>query len=142
MSNDLHAAVAEPAKSKLEKNAILVPDHTVVFIPVKDREEAHYCCALLNSSVAGLIVASYITMHPSPHVLEHVRLPQFAPQDKQHQRLAKLSLEAHQLTGEALEAEHKRLATVEAQIDETAAAVWGISDTKLRDIQFGLADLK
>jgi hypothetical protein len=31
---------------------------------------------------------------------------------------------------------------VEADIDETAAAVWGISDSELRDIQSSLADLK
>jgi SAM-dependent methyltransferase len=142
LSNDLRASVAEPAKSTKAKNRILVPDHTVVFIPLKDRAEAHYCCALLNSSIGGLIVASYVTLHPSPHVLEHVRLPQFDPQDTQHQRLAKLSLEAHQLTAEAPETEHQRLAKVEADIDETSAAVWGISDTELRDIQSSLADLR
>jgi hypothetical protein len=81
-------------------------------------------------------------VHPSPHVLEHVRLPQFDPNDTQHERLAKLSVEAHQLAVEAPDAEHQRLAMVEAEIDETAAAVWGITDTELWDIQSSLADLK
>ncbi|HVM50990.1 MAG TPA: N-6 DNA methylase [Candidatus Acidoferrum sp.] len=143
LSNDLRAGVAEPTKSTKVTNSILIPDHTVVFIPCKERDEAHYCCALLNSSVGGLIVASYITMHPSPHVLEHVRLPQFDAQDKQHQRLAELSLQAHQLTTQAPDDAAKRLAKVEAEIDEAAAAaVWGISATELRDIQSSLADLK
>jgi hypothetical protein len=31
---------------------------------------------------------------------------------------------------------------MEANIDETATAVWGISDTELREIQPSLADLK
>ena len=143
LSNDLRAGVAEPTRSTTVKNSILVPDHTVVFIPLRDRTEAHYCCALLNSSIAGLIVASYITLHPSPHVLEHVRLPQFDAADKRHQRLAELSLEAHQLAAQADEGPPKRLAKVEAEIDETAAAaVWNISATELRDIQSSLADLK
>jgi hypothetical protein len=51
-------------------------------------------------------------------------------------------VEAHQLTAEVPEAEHQRLGKVEADIDETAAAAWGISDSELRDIQSSLADLK
>lgn len=139
LSNDLRAGVAEPTKSTKVKNRVLVPDHTVVFIPLKDREEAHYCCALLNSSIGGLIVASYVTLHPSPHVLEHVRLPQFDATDKRHQRLAELSSEAHEL---ATAAAQPRLEKVEAEIDDQAAAVWAITTSELRDIQSSLTDLR
>ncbi len=142
LSNDLRAGVAEPAKSPNGKSRILVPDHTVIFIPLTNRDEAHYCCALLNSSIGGLIVASYISLHPSPHVLEHVRLPKFDAQDKRHQRLAELSLEAHAVAAETTEAAQKRLVKVEAEIDKQAAAVWAINSTELRDIQSSLADLK
>jgi hypothetical protein len=142
LSNDLRAGVAEPASRTKTKSRVLVPDHTVVFIPLKDREEAHYCCALLNSSIGGLIVASYVTLHPSPHVLEHVRLPKFDTKDERHQRLAELSTQAHELAAEATERAQERLPKVEAEIDEQAAAVWEISATELRDIQSSLADLK
>jgi SAM-dependent methyltransferase len=142
LCNNLRAGVAEPVKSAKYKNSILFPDHTVVFIPLKDRNEAQYCCALLNSSIAGLVVASYVTLHASPHVLEYVRLPKFDAKDKRHQRLAELSATAHQLAAEDTETARKRLAKIEAEIDKTAATVWGISDTELRDIQSSLADLR
>jgi len=142
LSNDLRAGVAEPTKVAKVKNRTLAPDHTVVFIPLKGRAEAHYCCGLLNSSISGLMVASYVTLHPSPHILEHVRLPKFDAKDKRHRRLAELSLEAHQLAAEATSAAQKRLAKVETEIDDQAAAVWGISPAELRDIQSSLADLR
>jgi hypothetical protein len=88
LSNNLRVGVVESAQKSQIKNKILVPDHTVIFIPLKNRDEAHYCSAVLNSSIAGLIVASYITMHPSPHILEHVRLLKFDAHNKQHCRLA------------------------------------------------------
>jgi len=142
LSNDLRAGVAEPGKGGKGKNRVLVPDHTVVFIPLKDRQEAHYCCALLNSSIAGLVVASYITLHPSPHVLENVCLPKFDAADKRHQRLAGLSAEAHDLAAEPSEKNTETLREKEAEIDQKAAEVWAITATELRDIQSSLADLR
>lgn len=142
LSNDLRVGVAEPTKDANVKTRILIPDHTVILIPLKDRDEAHYCCALLNSSVSGLIVASYITLHPSPHVLEHVRLPRFDAKDRHHRRLAELSDKAHALAAESSDAAEKRLAVLETETDKTAAAVWGISDDELGDIRSSLADLR
>jgi hypothetical protein len=88
-------------------------------------------------------VKSYgVETQTSTHVLEYVRLPKFDTKDKQHQRLAELSAQAHQLAAEATERAQKRLRTVETEIDEQAAAVWSITPTELRDIQSSLADLK
>jgi Xaa-Pro aminopeptidase len=98
---------------------------------------------MLSSSIAVLVVKSYgVETQTSTHVLQYIRLPKFDAKDKQHQRLAELSAEAHQLAVEAAERAQKRLRTVEAEIDEQAAAVWDISATELRDIQSSLADLR
>ncbi len=35
-----------------------------------------------------------------------------------------------------------KIKTIETEIDQTAAAIWGISDAELADIQFSLADLR
>jgi hypothetical protein len=142
VGNNIRAGVAETRKDSKAGNKVVVPDHTVVFIPLADRDEAYFCCCLLNSSIAGLVVASYVTLHPSPHVLEHVRLPQFDVKDQRHQRLAELSEQAHGLAAEASDAARKHLVALETEIDETAAAVWGITATELSDIRFSLADLK
>jgi len=125
------------------KKRVIIPDHRLICVPLYNEEEAHFVCALLNSSISVLIVKSYcIETQISTHVLKHVRLPQFDVKDKRHQRLTKLSATAHQLAAEATESAQKHLAKIEAEIDETAAAVWGISDTELRDIQSSLADLR
>jgi hypothetical protein len=125
------------------KSKVVIPDHKLMFVPLRDKEEAHYVCAMLSSSISVLVVKSYgIETQTSTHVLEYVRLPKFDVKDKRHQRLAELSAEAHQLAAEATEAAQKRLEKLEAEIDEQAAAVWDISTTELRDIQSSLADLK
>ncbi len=142
LSNDLRAGVAEPFADSKSGNKVVMPDHTVVFISLSSRDEAHFCCALLNSSPAGLAVASYITLHPSPHVLEHIRLPRFVSHDKQHAQLSLLSQRAHELATKDDEKSLKKLAEVEVEIDSLASTVWDISDTELRDIQSSLNDLR
>jgi hypothetical protein len=125
------------------KSKVVIPDHKLMFVPFRDKEEAHYVCAMLSSSISVLVVKSYgIETQTSTHVLEHVRLPKFDAKDKWHQRLAELSAAAHQLAGEATESAQKQLGKVEVEIDEQAAAVWNITATELRDIQSSLADLK
>ena len=125
------------------KRRVIIPDHKLMFVPLGEKEEAHYVCAMLSSSIAVLVVKSYgVETQTSTHVLQYIRLPKFDAKDKQHQRLAELSAEAHQLAIEAAERAQKRLRTVEAEIDEQAAAVWDISATELRDIQSSLADLR
>ncbi len=141
-AQELNAGVAGSEGSQFLSKRVIVPDQTAIFVPLQAQEEAHYLCAMLNNSIFNFIATSYIVLHFVTHILDNIAVPKFHATDKRHQRLAELSLEAHQLSAEAPEAEHKRLGTVEAQIDETAAAVWGISDTELRDIQSSLADLR
>lgn len=141
LSNDLRVGVTELSKDAKSKNEILIPDHTVVFIPLENREEAHYCSAVLNSSIAGLIVASYVTLHPSPHILENIRLSKFDTKNQQHRRLAELSKAAHALAAES-EPDVKRLEAIEFEIDEAAAKLWDISAAELSEIKFSLADLQ
>lgn len=98
---------------------------------------------MLNSATAVLIVKSYgVETQTSTHVLEYVRLPKFDTKDKRHARLAELSVEAHRLAAAATESAQTDLKETEKEIDETAAAVWGITATELKDIQFSLADLR
>ena len=75
----------------------LIPHHTLIMIPTPTPEEAHYLAALLNSAPATLVVQGYVSLHPSPHVLEHVAIPKFDPANPLHQSLASLSQQAHQL---------------------------------------------
>ncbi len=125
------------------KSKVVIPDHKLMFVPLRDVTEAHYVCAMLNSAVAVLIVKSYgIETQTSTHVLEYVRLPKFDAADKRHQRLAELSAAAHEHVAAATESAQKDLKKAEEEIDEKAAEIWGITATELKDIQFSLADLR
>lgn len=127
----------------IDEQKVVIPDHKLMFVPVENATEAHYLCAMLNSSTAVLIVKSYgVETQTSTHVLEHVRVPQFNSADEHHQRLANLGARAHELAREASEASGEALKNLEADVDQLAANVWNVTDAEFRDIQFSLADLK
>ena len=125
------------------ESKVIIPDHKLMFVPLHSADEAHYVCAMLNSSPAVLIVKSYgVETQTSTHVLSHVRVPQFDRKQKSHQRLSKLSGSAHDLARGENEAVRKQLTKIEAEIDEIAAEVWSITDAELRDIQYSLSDVR
>jgi len=103
-------------------------------------EEAYYIAALLNSCPSTLLVQGYVSLHPSPHVLEHVAIPKFDPAKALHKRLSTLSGQAHKLAAEGKggEAELRR---VETEIDRLAAQLWGITEEELAEIRQALANL-
>ena len=85
-----------------------------MFVPLESEAEAHFVCALLNSSATVFLVKSYgIETQTSTHVLEHVRLPRFNTHDKQHARLSKLSQQAHELAAKLDELSSSSLGELE-----------------------------
>lgn len=131
VAQDLRAAVS------VEENQALVPDHTLVMIPVPSAEEAHYICAMLNSTPANYIVRNYVALHPAPHILKYLRVRRFRETDSDHRRLASLSQRCH---AAAARGDRGRVATLEKEVDRAAARVWGITDDELDSIQEGLAE--
>ncbi len=127
VAHTLDAAVAAPQGRKPG-----VPDHTLILVECGSRQEAHYLCGALNSTPARLAVQAYIVLHPDPHILERVRIPRFDPQNAVHRRLAELSEQAHQAARRGDEA---TLRGIEAEIDQQAAQLWGLSQAELREIQ-------
>ncbi len=130
----LNAAVAPPFDDKPT-----VADHTLILVDCTTRKEAHYLCAVLNSSPARLVVQAYIVLHPDPHILQHIRIPRYDPSDPVHQRLAELSQGAHEA---ARAQDEKRLRQIEAEIDRQAAQLWGLTDSELHEIQQSLRELE
>ena len=133
VAHTLDASVALPHDGKPT-----VPDHTLILVECSGEEEANYLCAAVNSSPARLAVQAYIVLHPDPHILEHIRIPRYNPQDAVHRRLAELSQAAHQAARREDAAE---LARLEAEIDRQAAQVWGLSQEELCEIQRSLREL-
>jgi len=120
----------------------VVPQETITLVECSDEYEAHYICALVNSSPFQFAATSYSQeggkSMGSPHILEHVRIPRFDPGDPVHGRLAELSKEAH---AAAAKGEAQGLRAIEAEIDQQAAQVWGLSAEELRAVQESLSEL-
>ncbi|CUU36913.1 MAG: N-6 DNA methylase [Fimbriimonadales bacterium] len=95
-SSLMTAAVVGAYEGKL-----VIPDHKLMLIDCASEEEAHYLCALLNSSIVALKVLAYaVSIQMDPHILERLRIPRFDPQNPVHRRLAELSARAHQIVSQ------------------------------------------
>jgi hypothetical protein len=117
-----------------------VPDHKIMMIPFDDESEAHYVCALANSSPFRLAVGAYsINIQQDPHVFQNVRIPSYLATNAAHKRLAQLSEQAHKA---AVEGELGELPKIEKEIDRQAAEVWGLTEQELKQIQETLKELE
>jgi len=126
----------------LHKGKSIVPQETVTLVECPNENEAHYICALVNSSPFQFAAISYSQeggkSMGSMHILEYIRIPRFDPNDPVHRCLSRLSKRAHKVAKDGNEA---RLREIEAKIDLRAAKLWGLSDEELREIQESLAEL-
>ena len=118
---------------------VAVPDHKLMLVDFETRDEAHYVCAVLNSSPARFIVLSYgITTAMATHILNNVAVPRYDRNNQTHKRLAALSELAHEATA----ADDKRqVKEIEEEIDQLAAELWGLTPRELADIKRSLEEL-
>jgi hypothetical protein len=93
-----------------------IPDQKVILIPFDDAGEAHYVCAFLSSSVTAALLDRYLGVDASTHILDYVALRRFVPDDENHQRLAALSMAAHQAAAAGVD-----VAPFEQEIDGIVA---------------------
>ncbi|MEM0460533.1 MAG: hypothetical protein QXZ31_11745 [Thermofilaceae archaeon] len=143
-----HVAVVGPVSDRQLGNKVLVPDHTIVLVPMNSEEEAHYLAAVLNSSIIAL-VGTYMPVKG----LENLSIPKFDPNNPIHRELAELSRRAHELA-KCIYATSKpdycsevrnplaELERVEEEIDRLVARLYGIPEEALQDIKKLLAILK
>jgi SAM-dependent methyltransferase len=133
----------EAAVIGLHEGKPIVPQETVTLVECSSENEAHYICALVNSSPFQFAAISYSQeggkSMGSMHILEHIRIPRFDPNNPVHCRLAELSKQAHQAAVGAQGV--APLEQIESEIDLWAAKLWDLSDDELRDIQQSLAIL-
>ena len=117
----------------------VVPDHKLMLVAVASEMEAHYLCASLNSAPARLLVASYsVEIQMDTHILTHVSIPRFDANNPAHTQLAALSKQA---TALARPEDKMALARVQTDVDDAAAALWGLSKSELVDINLSLMDV-
>ena len=117
--------------------APLIADAKLIVVECSSSDEAHFLAACLNSSPARFVIPSYvIEVQVSTHVLSHVRVPDYDGSPL-HRDLAAKSRLCH---AAAAKGDLRTTALLEAQIDEGAARLWGITDDELKAIQDALAE--
>jgi hypothetical protein len=137
LANELDAAVVNELDVHGERKPV-VPDHTCILVECENHDEAHYLCAMVNSSPARLAIRNYIVLHPDPHVLNNIHVPQFSPKNRTHAKLAELSEAAHKAAtkGDEAEVEH-----IEKEVNQWAAKLWNLSDEELAEIKRSLEEM-
>jgi hypothetical protein len=105
---------------------IILPEHVLSFVPLGSKKEAHYVCAILNSSIVN---ASLRTLSSggksglSASIVGKIRLDKFNPKNSLHETLAELSIEAHSLAkqnnDEMLKKIEKRISDVVEELYRT-----------------------
>jgi hypothetical protein len=132
----------EAAVVDLHEGKPIVPQETVTLVECSSANEAHYICALVNSSPFQFAAISYSQeggkSMGSMHTLEHIRIPRFDRKNPVDFRLADLSKQAHDA---AKVGDETRLQEIEAEIDRWAAKLWDLSDDELREIQRSFREL-
>ena len=99
MANDLVAAVISQHKTQFGYK-IIIPTDTTSLIACANEEEAHFICAILNSSVVREFIKSYSSAgrgFGAPSVMEHVGIPKFDTKNKLHLDISESSKRLHDL---------------------------------------------
>ena len=129
MANDVIAAVICQAKTDFGWKTIIPTDTTSLFA-TKVENEAHYLCAILNSTSVRKFIKSYSSAgrgFGTPSVMEHVGIPKFNTDNPLHKKLSKLSKSLHKLRSDEKEED---IGTLEEEVDKT---VWKLFGRKGKD---------
>jgi len=136
MGSEIEAAVLSPKDDKNIGKKPLIPQETISFIPLENENEAHYLCAILNSTEVNALVKSFSQLggksFATPSILNQINIPKFDLENRLHARLAELSKKAHEY---AEKGDKETLTKVENEIDELVAELYGISKTELRKLK-------
>ncbi|MEM2696090.1 MAG: class I SAM-dependent DNA methyltransferase [Thermoproteota archaeon] len=152
-------AVVGPMHIKLPHGEIVselkptVPEHSVILLGFEKPSEAYYVCGVLNSSIVRAVIASYTyELGQYVHILEHVNVPRYDPNNPLHRQISQLSMKAHELAKciysevkpdcREIRNPEEELAKVEEEIDRLVAELYGIPEAALKDIKRLLAILK
>jgi len=148
MASDLEAVVLSKIKTPIGEKDV-IPTDTTSLIPFKSAEEAHYVCAILNSSPVRFCVRSYSSGgrgFGAPSIIRHFGIPKYDMENEDHWRVSELSKRAHTLAKRYYEQNdlqaREELKEVEERIDKAVVGLYGITDKELEDVRRTLGGLK
>jgi hypothetical protein len=123
MASKIIAVVLSSLKTELDIKPLLSTD-TTTFIPVKNRQEAHYLCAILNSDIVNNFIKSFSAAgrgFGTPSVMENIAIPKFKQSNRVHKKLAELSEKAHDFVKKS-----KDIKEIENEIKSNVLKLWNI----------------
>ena len=116
--------VVSSVEDEILGKKILLPEHIMSFIPSNNQQEAHYICAILNSSLIRKLLPTLSQKGKSAlsgTIIKKIKLNRFSSKNNIHIELANLSIVAHKLAKEDNEAQLK---DIETRIDEIVKALY------------------
>ncbi|MFZ5517886.1 MAG: Eco57I restriction-modification methylase domain-containing protein [Candidatus Zhuqueibacterota bacterium] len=141
VGNNMKCAVVGDREQEFLTNRVVTPIETVVFVPFEDINEAHFFCALLNSSICSFAISSYSNKGTgsfgSPHVLEHIAITRYDMSNETQKELSGLSKQCHEKVAAGIS-----VSDLENKIDELAAELWGLTKEELKDIKESLEEMR
>lgn len=127
------AAVVGPDESTKP----IVPDHRLMLVACMHPEEAHFLCAVLNSSISRLIVQSHVIgTQISAHVLEKLGVPCYDAESALHVRISALG----QAASDAAAGGHPTV-QIEADLDAAVGELFGLAAEEVIAVASSLAEL-
>jgi hypothetical protein len=137
IGSSLAADAIEP-----DEGRAIIPQETHTLVAVLSRDEALYLAAVVNSLPFNFAAVSYSQTggksFASPHILENIRVPKFDGKKACCRKLAEFGAKAKQALAAGRETE---LEKVSGQIDDTALELWRLTQSDLKEIQAGYAEI-
>jgi hypothetical protein len=112
--------------------AAVIPNGKVMMIPFDSEVEAHYVCAVLNSSLARDRINAAISSEAHAEVLDLISLPAFDRTDKIHIKLAE---QARYCQVATVNGEPGDVAKSESEIDRLVACLWESRSSEVETAQ-------
>jgi hypothetical protein len=125
MTTDLIATVISQSKTPFGYKTI-IPFETTALIATDKESEAHYLCAIINSTPVRDFIKSFSSAgrgFGTPSVMEHVGIKKFDSKNELHKKLADISKKCHQFKTEGKEEE---VAKLEKENDKLVKQLFGI----------------
>jgi len=97
-SKKMTTTVVSTLDDKFLGNKNIVTDSKVLYVSFNDKNEVNYLCAVLNSRLIGEIIEAYtIDIQKGIDIVKNINIPKYNSKNKLHEKLADLSIKAHEL---------------------------------------------
>ena len=123
MASKMVAAVLSTAVTPYGRRAVISTD-TTSFFALDNKLEAHYLCAIVNSSLVDKYIRSFSAPgrgFGAPSVMETLGIPRFEEKNDLHNTLARLSINAHKRV-----TQDKDNQQIDEKIENMVKRLWNI----------------